>query len=291
DLCYAQKNILWKASFAECVRDARVGVIDTDVDLQHPTFKGQRISHVSFLPEGREASPDWHGTGILALLAGRPDSGTPGLIHGADFYVASIFFVGDNGNTQTDTVSLVQALDWMRAAKVKLINMSFSGPQDDLVRSRIAGLRKSGVVFIAAAGNNGPASAPVFPAAYPEVIAVTAVDKERQLFPLAVRGPHIDAAAPGVRIWTAVPKAREGYRSGTSFAVPFVTAVMALQSPKAWDAPKDTLLDKMKFVHLGSEKGRNSNFGRGLIQAPAKCSRPISSFARKRGDRPAHFPR
>ena len=119
------------------------------------------------------------------------------------------------------------------------------------------------------------------PAAYPQVIAVTAVDRERQVFPLAVRGPHIDIAAPGVRIWTAVPKVREGYRSGTSFAVPFATAVLALQSPETWGASKDTQLDHLKFVHLGKNKGRDTVFGRGLIQAPAACSGSVGGFAHK----------
>lgn len=281
DQCYGRQTIHWKAGFAGCAKGIRIGVIDTDVDLRHPTFSGQRITHMNFLPEGRRASSNWHGTGVLALLAGRPDSGTPGLIHEAEFFVASIFFVGDNDNVQTDTVSLVQALDWMRASKVQLINMSFSGPEDGLVHSRISELRESGVVFIAAAGNNGPTSPPAYPAAYPQVIAVTAVDRERQVFPLAVQGPHIDIAAPGVRIWTAVPKAREGYRSGTSFAVPFATAVLALQSPKTWGTPKDTQLDHLKFVHLSKNKGRDTVFGRGLIQAPAACSKSVSSFAHK----------
>jgi subtilisin family serine protease len=279
DQCYGRDTIHWKANFAGCTKGIRVGVIDTDVDLRHPTFSGQRITHMSYLPEGRQASPNWHGTGVLALLAGRPDSGTPGLIHEAEFFVASVFFMGDNDNVQTDTVSLVQALDWMRASKVQLINMSFSGPEDGLVHSRIAELRERGIVFIAAAGNNGPASPPAYPAAYPEVIAVTAVDSERQVFPLAVRGPHIDIAAPGVRIWTAIPKAREGYRSGTSFAAPFATAVLALQSPETWGKPKDAQLDNLKFVHLGRQKDRNTIFGRGLLQAPTACSGPVSSYA------------
>ncbi len=281
DQCYGRETIHWKTGFAGCAKGIRIGVIDTDIDMRHPTFNGQQITHMNFLPEGRRASSNWHGTGVLALLAGRPDSGTPGLIHEAEFFVASVFFVGDKEGTQTDTVSLVQALEWLGASKVQLVNMSFSGPQDQLVQSRIRALRARGVMFIAAAGNNGPNSPPVYPAAYPQVIAVTAVNRERHIFPQAVQGPHIDIAAPGVQIWTAVPKAREGYRSGTSFAAPFATAVLALQPPETWGTPKDTQLDRLQFVHLGKEKGRNTVFGRGLIQAPAACSGRGSSFANK----------
>ena len=59
------------------------------------------------------------------------------------------------------------------------------------------------------------------------MIAVTAVDRKRKNYPYATRGPHIDLAAPGVGIWVALPGGREGTLTGTSFAAPYVTAVVA----------------------------------------------------------------
>ena len=270
DKCYARSAIQWTDSFAECARGVAVGVIDTDVDLQHPTFAGQKIARKSFLPGGRQPAPKWHGTGILALLAGRADSGTAGLIHESSFFLASVFFANNDGEAVTDTVSLLAALDWMKASGVKLVNMSFSGPQDDLVQARIETMRAQGFVFIAAAGNEGPAAAPTYPAAYPEVIAVTAVNKDLRIYLSANRGPQIDFAAPGVRIWTALPDAREGYRSGTSFAVPFATAVLALQAEEAFSSPKKDLLAHVRTVSLG-KPGWNPIYGRGLLQAPVAC--------------------
>jgi hypothetical protein len=270
DRCYPRHAIQWKDDLARCSRTLRVGVIDTGADLGHPTFAGQKIVQKSFVPNGDEASENWHGTGILALLAGRPDSGTPGLIPGATIFAAGIFFRNEHGEAITSTASLMRALDWMRASKVTLVNMSFSGPQDDLIRTHIADLGKEGFVFTAAAGNDGPAGEPSYPAAYPQVIGVTAVMSNLKVYPSANRGSYIDLAAPGVRIWTATPGGREGYRSGTSFAAPFVTAVLALQPQDSLLEPKDRLLDQLPTVALGGP-GRNDIYGRGLLKAPQEC--------------------
>ncbi len=278
DQCYAESAIGWRDDFAACAVAMRVGVIDTDVDFRHPTFRGQKITHRSFLPDGRNPSPNWHGTGVLALLAGRPDSGTPGLINQADFFVASIFFAGEDGQPVTDTVSLLRALDWMNASDAKLVNMSLTGTDDELVRARIASLGRQGFVFTAAAGNEGPAAGPSYPAAYPEVIAVTAITKQLQIFPFANHGAYIDLAAPGVHIWTAVPESREGYRSGTSFAAPFATALLAIQQPAVLRLPKEALLDHVKTVALGAGS-HNQTYGRGLLQAPAECPAPAATVA------------
>jgi hypothetical protein len=282
DHCYARSAIQWKAHLAACARGVPIGVIDTSVDMHHPAFSGQGITHMRFIPEGKQASSSWHGTGVLAILAGRPDSGTPGLVPKAAFFVASTFFAGDGGEPQTDTVSLIRALDWMDAAGPKLINMSFCGPRDEILRSRIAALSARGFVFVAAAGNGGPTGEPVYPAAYPEVISVTAVNRDLQVFQFATRGSYIDLAAPGVRIWTAIPEGREGYRSGTSFAAPFVTAVLATEPQQVLSMPKDGLLDHLKIIHLGDGSGRNSTFGRGLLQAPRICLPVKQDFAGER---------
>jgi subtilisin family serine protease len=270
DKCYSRSVIRWNDELSKCTHDISIGVIDTGVDLKHPTFGGQKILQKTFLSEGKKVSPNWHGTGILALLAGRPDSSTPGLVPEAKFFVASSFFADDDGAAMTDTVSLLRSLEWMEQSGAKVINMSFTGPDDVLVQGRLKTLRSKGLVFTAAAGNDGPAASPNYPAAYPEVVAVTAVTKDLRVYPSANRGPYIDLAAPGVRIWTALPAGREGYQTGTSFATPFATALLALQRPDILSGPEEELLDNLRTVPLGTGE-RNPIYGRGLLQAPSEC--------------------
>jgi subtilisin family serine protease len=270
DRCYGRQAIKWKDDLGKCASKRKIGIIDTHVDVGHKALAGQNIRQKTFMPHGREPAKSGHGTGVLAILAGRPDSGTPGLIPEADFLVASIFFTGGDGGVQTDTVSLLKALQWMDRSDVKLVNMSFSGPQDPLLERRIGRLRAEGMVFTAAAGNEGLAAGPSYPAAYPDVVAVTAVDKKMRIYPSANRGDYIDLAAPGVHIWTALPKSKAGYMSGTSFAAPFVTAMLAIQRPETLRLPTDDLLDQVRTV-TPEAGARSQTYGRGLLQAPGEC--------------------
>jgi Subtilase family len=276
DRCAAREVIGWKDNLHSCSRGLRVGIIDTNVDHDHPTFATRKLQLGSFIPEGRLVAPNWHGTGVLAVLAGDPKSGTPGLIPNADLFVASVFFKDNAGGFATDTVSLLKALDWMGAFDVKVVNMSFAGPKDELVQKAIASLSAKGVVFVAAAGNEGPTAAPSYPAAYSQVIAVTAVNTELRNFPYANRGSHIDVAAPGVGIWTAVPGAKEGSYSGTSFAAPYVTAILATIYRNSQRHQKSDLLAQLEIRDLGSP-GRDPIYGRGLLVAPSSCQPDIAS--------------
>jgi hypothetical protein len=276
--CFARDLIQWQDGLSACARGLRIGVIDTEIDLNHPAFKGRRIHSERFVPEGRSLAPDWHGTGVLSVLAGNAAGGTPGLVPDAEFFTATIFYTEEGGAMATDTVSLLRALTWLEAQGVKLINMSFAGPQDDLVQDQIAEISAKGVVLVAAAGNDGPSAAPAYPAAYPQVIAVTAVTKDQHNYRYANRGQHIDVAAPGAGIWAAVPGGREGSHSGTSFAAPHVTGIIAVMPRESLTGKKDELLDSMPVVDLGAP-GRDPVYGRGLLVAPSFCTPPTDALA------------
>ncbi len=135
---------------------------------------------------------------------------------------------GKNDPAQSTSFQLLKGIDWAFDAGAKVMNMSFTGPMDPLLERIIKAASDKGVIFIAAAGNNGPKGAPVYPAAYPEVIAVTATDDKDRLYVKANRGDYISIAAPGVDI--IAPALKGGYElsSGTSMAAAHVSGVVAL---------------------------------------------------------------
>ena len=287
DRCAARGLVGWKDELHSCSRGLRIGVIDTEVDRSHPAFAGRRLHHGSVIPEGANPAPSWHGTGVLAILAGNSASGTPGLIPDAEFFLASAFFTDSSGGFITDTVSILRALDLMAAFEVKLVNMSFAGPKDELVGKAIAAMSAKRVVFVAAAGNEGPIAAPSYPAGYRQVIAVTAVTNELRNYPFASRGTHIDLAAPGVGVWTAVPGRKEGYHTGTSFAAPYVTALIATIYKSNQRFTKAELLSRFEVKDLGPP-GPDPIYGQGLPIAPSSC-RP-EAIARAASPRLAVIP-
>lgn len=271
DRCFGASIIHWQASLQSCSRGVKIGVIDTGYDATHPTFTTKVIESRRSTASDRAKSPDWHGTGVLALLAGDGNSGTPGLIPDAKFYVADIFYAGADGLPSSDTASLLNALDWLDKRNVNVINMSLSGPPDDLLKAAIEGLSSKKVIFVAAAGNDGPNAPPSYPAAYGSVVAVTAVSRDMKGYRYASRGDHIDVAAPGVDIWTALPGGRGTYHSGTSFAVPYVTAVLATAYRGLVVKNKTEFLKRASVLDLG-EPGRDPIYGRGLLLAPPSCA-------------------
>jgi hypothetical protein len=281
DRCYGPSLIKWQPQLASCARKVSVGVIDTGFDHQHAAFafSSERIRVGTFVPPGRAKAPNWHGTGVLSLLVGDPRSSTPGLIPYSSLFVADTFFADANGQPIADTASLLDALAWMSAWDVKVVNLSLAGPEDELLHELIKELSRKGTVFVAAAGNDGPTAPKSYPAAYEEVIAVTAVNRDLQPYWSANRGDYIDLAAPGVDVWTAMPGHKEGPQTGTSFATPFVTAVVAAiyGSLPPWKRGADPklikaeMLKRMAIKDLGPP-GRDAVYGHGLLQAPAGCT-------------------
>jgi hypothetical protein len=270
DRCFARDIIGWTPELRSCAPSMKIGIIDTAVDVLHPTFQNSKIETVRF-SRADALAPNWHGTGVTALLAGDSQSGTPGLIPNAAFYVADIFHADEDAEPASDTLSMLRAFDWMEAKGVKIINMSLAGPPDALIQKAVANLSAKGILLVAAAGNEGPAAGPSYPAAYDQVIAVTAVNKNLQNYRYANRGDYIDIAAPGVAIWTALPGAQQGYHSGTSFATPYVTASLAALYPRIAGQSANNALQALQFLDLG-DPGVDPVYGRRLVRAPASCT-------------------
>jgi hypothetical protein len=240
-----------------------VAVIDTGIDAEHPDLAGTVVDQFDALA-GVEGPQD-HGTGIAGVIAahGRLMGAAP-----AVHVLAVRAFGTTQGSAQGTTFNIVKGLDWAVARGARLVNMSFAGPADPTLQKAMASAHDKGTVLIAAAGNAGPNSPPLYPAADPNAIAVTAVDGEDRIFERANRGSYVALSAPGVDILTPAPG--EAYRmsSGTSFAAAYVSGIAALMLDRkpalTADALKSMLLSTARDL---GPKGRDEVYGQGLADA------------------------
>lgn len=231
-----------------------VGLIDRGAG-RHPALDGLIVEQRGFAPGG--VVPGGHGTAVASLLVGR-DGRFRGAGAGLPLLVADVYGDGPTGGSAQ---ALARALAWMAAREVPVVNISLVGPPNLLVRTSVTAVQRRGLIVVAAVGNDGPAAAPLYPAAYPGVVAVTGVDSNNRVLIEAGRGPHVDFAAPGGDM--AAAAARGGYSRvrGTSFATPLVAGRLAAMEGSAVARIERA---KTEAVDLG-RKGADSVYGMGLL--------------------------
>ncbi len=240
-----------------------VAVIDSGVDANHPELTGVIVEAYDTLTA--PMAPHKHGTAIVGLIAahGRLMGAAPGAR-----VLAIRAFDGTGASAEGTTFNILKGLDWAAANGARVINMSFAGPPDPALHRSLESAHKKGIVLVAAAGNAGPNSPPLYPAADPNVIAVTATDADDKLFPQSNRGRHIAIAAPGAQILVAIPDGGYELSSGTSYSAAEVSGIVALmlerKSDLAPDKVRDILLATAKDL---GPKGRDIMFGAGLADA------------------------
>jgi Subtilase family len=262
----------WPLPPASCRIKATIGLIDTDLKADHPALRDRGVVRLSSRSEDRRPSSDRHGTAVAALLVGDAAQSHPGLLPSADLIAVDAFHRNAEGGDSADSYDLAKALELLAGRDIRIINLSLAGEDNAVVRDIVSIVTGKGVTLVAAAGNGGAQAPPAFPAAYDSVIAVTAVDKDRKLFRRANRGDYIDFSAPGVNLSLADPRQPGGrIQSGTSFAAPFATAIVAarMNGGARLEAPVDDLL-RRAVVDLG-DPGRDRSFGWGLLQAADIC--------------------
>lgn len=267
--CTAFVMVSWPADQTDrCRITSRVGMVDGAVNAWQAGISSRRLQSRSF--HGGSSSDASHGSAVAALLAGRDHSST-GLLPHARLLAADVFVTLKNGQRVASATFIAEGLDWLLSQRAEVINMSLAGPKNDLLRSAIEKALERGVPVVASAGNQGPRAMPAYPAAYPGVIAVTALDGRRRLYSQANRGRYITLAAPGVAVYAPTPGAGT-FHTGTSFAAPFVTASVAvLKQQGVKTLPELGSALKLSATDLGA-RGHDPLFGWGLLKAPPKCS-------------------
>jgi subtilisin family serine protease len=252
-----------------------IAVIDSGIDARHPELAGSIVETYDAL--GSNEGPHLHGTGIAGAIVSH--ARLMGSAPAARILAIRAFGVAPSG-VQSSSFVVLKAMDYAAAHGAQVVNMSFAGPKDNLVERATAALASKGIVLVAAAGNAGAKSPPLYPAANPNVIAVSATDERDQLFSASNRGNYIALAAPGVDIFLPAPDQKYQMTSGTSFSAAFVSGLAALvleRNPALKPEQLRTILVKTAR-DLGSP-GRDDLFGAGEADAYAAVEAAIAAPA------------
>ncbi|MBO0758691.1 MAG: S8 family serine peptidase, partial [Bradyrhizobiaceae bacterium] len=200
-----------------------VAVIDSEIDARHPDIAGAVVGEFNAL--GKQESPHAHGTGMAGAIAAHRV--LMGVAPGAHI-LAIHAFSPETTAAEATSDHILRGIEWAIKKGARVINMSFAGPDDPLLHVALEKAREKGVILIAAAGNGGPESPPLYPGADPNVIAVTATDEHDAIFAQANQGPYVAIAAPGVNVLEPAPSGGYQIVTGTSVAAAHVSGVAAL---------------------------------------------------------------
>jgi len=212
----------------------RIGLLDSGVaaDLKPVTRGGC---------DGKLHAAD-HGTAIASLLINQ----------GAELLAADAYCdAPDGGSVQR----VAQGLAWLARQGARVVNVSLVGPPNVFLQRTVEAAQAHGLLIVAAVGNDGPAAPPLYPAAWPGVVAVTGVDARNRVLAEAGRGPHVMFAARGAGICTRGADGGMLKLRGTSFAAPLVAYLIARDG-----------LDRVRAnaIDLG-DPGRDDVYGFGLV--------------------------
>ena len=255
-----------------------VGVIDTGISLSHPDLAGNIKGGVSEVWYTSNWNDDnGHGSHVAGIIGAVDNSiGVIGASHSANLYAIKVLDRRGSGYLS----DVIDGIDWAIASGMDVINLSLGCDCPSLfLHDAVARARAAGIVVVAAAGNSG--GSVLSPAAYPEAIAVAAVDSSDSAPYWSSRGPEVDLAAPGKSIYSTYKGTGYATLSGTSMAAPHVAGAAALMlgAPvdPAYDADEDGIWDPVEVQNklqattatdLGVG-GVDDIYGYGLVNALA----------------------
>ncbi|MDQ7095558.1 S8 family serine peptidase [Desulfosporosinus sp. PR] len=262
-----------------------IAVVDTGVDLDHPDLQDNLVPGYNAITRsevpGACQDDNGHGTHVAGIAAAeRNDVGIVGVAYRAK--IMPIKAMDSEGNGYNDAIA--SGIVWAADHGAKIINLSLGSENvtsSDILQKSVTYAFNKGCLLVSAAGNYDPSTEENpgigYPASDPQVIAVSATDRNNTVAPYSITGPEVSLAAPGDEItsdwWSKTDGPGYAKASGSSMAAPFVAGEAALiwgQHP-AW--PRDQVVKAMEVgvKDLGT-LGRDDSYGYGLVDVKLAVS-------------------
>ncbi|MDP1809087.1 MAG: S8 family peptidase [Actinomycetota bacterium] len=227
-------DLVWSPPASANGAGVNVAVIDTGIQLNHPDLSANIKGGFNAINSHKSANDDnGHGTHVAGTIAGAANTiGVVGVGPSINLYAVKVLGAGGSGWLS----DVIEGLQWAANTHndtdplndIQVANMSFgSSGANDSEHDAIIAANNAGVTLVAAAGNSS-GGAVGYPAAYDEVIAVSATTAGDTLASFSSVGPEVDLAAPGSNIFSTYKRSGYAYLSGTSMASPHVTGSAAL---------------------------------------------------------------
>lgn len=265
---------MWKVADGKGVK---VAVIDSGVNAQTPSLKGQVLADEVTGDVGYHATKDYagHGTTVAEMIAGTgAGGGLQGIAPGAKILPYRIALTGLDEAESKRAPEDAEAVRAAADSDAKIINMSFGGdyPEPDL-KAAIQYAYSKGKLLFASVGNNAKKKNSIgYPAAYPGVVGVAALDESGQVGDFSEHGEYVDLAAPGLDLPFWCDASFTSYCAkgqGTSYASAYASATAAL----LWSAHPDWTANQVLRVMIDTAardwpKNTPSNYlGYGVVRA------------------------
>jgi type VII secretion-associated serine protease mycosin len=270
---------LSRGSASQVIAVADTGVDGSHPDLQGVTVEGYNAITGTVVAAGTNTDDNGHGTMVAGIAAANTDNGIG--IAGAAWTgrVMPVKVLGPGGGGYDSDIAA--GITWAADHGATIVNLSLGGPADSTVlHDAIKYATDRGAVVVVAAGNSGT-DRPLYPAAYPEVLAVGATDKNGSLTFFSSSGDHIDVAAPGFDIVSTSLDQQYIVGDGTSFAAPIVSGVAALVRTVYPSWTPAQVMDRLRSTARDAgPRGIDPYYGYGVLDA----------YAAVGGTRGAEFP-
>jgi subtilisin family serine protease len=264
----------WKLSTGAGIK---VAVVDTGVLGTHEDLAGSVVAGIdlaadaaTYDPAGTgEVDPAGHGTHVAGIIAAHPNNGVgiAGAAPGVKIMPVRVLDASGSGSSS----DVAEGLVWAADHGARVINLSLGGGPSPGMQVAMQYARSKQVVTFAAAGNSFQSgNQATYPAAYPEAVAVGAIDSNLHHASFSNTGSYLDLVAPGDLIWSSYGQGRSQYAlmSGTSMATPYATATAALVLGEKPSLSANDLVHALESsaTDLGTP-GHDNTFGSGLINA------------------------